>query len=92
MRSPTGVFSDGTKLYVADYASHRVIIWNTIPTTDHAAIDEVWGGPDVNNQYYNYDGMSAYNFYYPWSVRINGFQGVVSDMRNHRVSGFPVPQ
>ena len=33
MQFPYSVSSDGTRLAVADYGNHRVLIWNTIPTS-----------------------------------------------------------
>lgn len=46
LSSPEGVYSDGTKLFVADTSNHRVLIWNTIPTVSGAAADVVLGQPD----------------------------------------------
>ncbi len=44
--NPVSVTTDGTRLYVADLAHNRVLIWNTIPTTNGAAADVVIGQPD----------------------------------------------
>ena len=33
MNGPVGVFSDGTRLLVAEYGNNRVLIYNTIPAT-----------------------------------------------------------
>ena len=32
--NPVSVSSDGTRLYVADLGNNRVLIWNSIPTTN----------------------------------------------------------
>ena len=42
-RGSNGVASDGTKLIVADRFNHRVMIWNTFPTTDFEPADIVLG-------------------------------------------------
>jgi hypothetical protein len=46
MLNPVSVTSDGTRMYVADLAHNRVLIWNSIPTTNGAAADVVIGQPD----------------------------------------------
>jgi hypothetical protein len=44
--NPVSVTSDGTRLYVADLGHNRVLIWNSIPTSNGAAADVVIGQPD----------------------------------------------
>jgi hypothetical protein len=44
---PRFVLSDGTRLYVADGGSDRVLIWNTIPTVNGTPADTVLGQPDL---------------------------------------------
>ncbi len=46
---PGGVFSDGTRLFVADTYNHRVLVWNTIPTTSGTAADDLIGQPDMSS-------------------------------------------
>jgi uncharacterized protein (TIGR03437 family) len=43
MQTPTSVTTDGTRMYVADLAQNRVLIWNTIPTTNGAPADVALG-------------------------------------------------
>ena len=43
LSSPTGVLSDGTRLYVADGGNDRVLVWNTIPTVNAVPADVVLG-------------------------------------------------
>jgi uncharacterized protein (TIGR03437 family) len=45
--SPTSVTSDGTRLYVSDLGFNRVLIWNSIPTTNDQPADVVVGQPDM---------------------------------------------
>ena len=56
MLNPVAVTSDGQRLFVADLGYDRVLIWNTIPTSNGAAADVAVGQPDLvssiaNNAY-----------------------------------------
>ncbi|MFN7918850.1 MAG: hypothetical protein U0Q16_02065 [Bryobacteraceae bacterium] len=46
MRTPVSVTSDGVRLYVTDLGHNRVLIWNSIPTTNNADASVVVGQPD----------------------------------------------
>ena len=48
LQHPFGVHSDGKRLFVADSANHRVLIWNTLPSGAAAGpADVVLGQPDM---------------------------------------------
>ncbi len=47
MLSPTSVTSDGTRLYVTDLGYNRVLIWNTIPTTNQQPANVEIGQVDM---------------------------------------------
>ena len=47
MLSPTSVTSDGTHLFVTDLGYNRVLIWNTIPTTNQKPADVEIGQVDM---------------------------------------------
>ena len=47
MLNPVSVTSDGTHLFVTDLGYNRVLIWNSIPTTNGAPADVVIGQPDM---------------------------------------------
>jgi uncharacterized protein (TIGR03437 family) len=49
MVSPTSVTSDGVRVYVADLGQNRVLIWNSIPTTNGQPADVVLGQPDMTS-------------------------------------------
>ncbi|KKP81951.1 MAG: NHL repeat containing protein, partial [Candidatus Moranbacteria bacterium GW2011_GWF1_35_5] len=34
LKNPSGIYSDGTKLFVSDMSNNRILIYNTIPTTN----------------------------------------------------------
>ena len=44
--SPVSVTTAGTRMFVTDLGSNRVLIWNSIPTSNGAAADVVIGQPD----------------------------------------------
>jgi hypothetical protein len=46
--NPVSVSSDGTRLYVADLGNSRVLIWNSIPTTNQQPADVVVGQKDMD--------------------------------------------
>lgn len=41
--NPVSVTSDGTRLFISDLGANRVLIWNSIPTTNAAPADVVLG-------------------------------------------------
>jgi phage tail sheath gpL-like len=45
--NPVAVSSDGTRLIITDLGFNRILIWNTIPTTNGQAADVVVGQPDM---------------------------------------------
>ena len=47
--SPTSVTSDGTHLFIADLGFNRVLIWNSIPTSQDQPADVVVGQPDMTS-------------------------------------------
>ncbi len=49
MLSPVSVTSDGIHLFVTDLGYNRVLIWNTIPTSNQTAADVVIGQPNVTS-------------------------------------------
>ncbi len=48
MDFPRFALSDGTRLFIADGGNDRVLIYNTIPTQNAVAADEILGQPDEN--------------------------------------------
>jgi hypothetical protein len=51
--SPVSVSSDGIRLFVADLAHNRVLIWNSIPTQNQQPADVVLGQPDMTSEKQN---------------------------------------
>jgi len=79
---PEGLWSDGTQLVVADEANNRVLIWNTIPTTNGAPADVVIGQPDFTSSgaHTTQTGLDE-----PEGLWSDGTQLVVADEANSRV-------
>lgn len=85
LRSPDGVaFSpDGDKLIVADAGNNRILIWNTIPTTNGANANVVVGQTNFTN---NGNGTAANRFNRPTDVQVTADgKMIVTDRNNNRV-------
>ena len=68
---PLGVtVSPGGKLAIGDFGNNRVLIYNSIPTTNGAAADVVLGQPNftTSTEYYPGGTPSSQNMYEPYNV------------------------
>lgn len=85
--SPQGVAVYGTKLIVADYDNHRVLIWNTIPTMNGQAADVVLGQANfTSNTAPGMDASTMATLKYPTGVAVSSTgKLVVSSEFEHRV-------
>ncbi|HET8548947.1 MAG TPA: IPT/TIG domain-containing protein [Bryobacteraceae bacterium] len=54
MNTPVAVTSDGERLYVTDLGHNRILIWNTIPTSNQVAADLALGQPDLTTAIANH--------------------------------------
>jgi hypothetical protein len=82
MNYPTGIWSDGTKLFVTDGLNKRVLVWNTFPTSSATAPDFVMGQSDFTS---NTGGVSSTKFGQTGGITSNGTQLYLADVGNHRV-------
>ena len=73
------------KLFVADRSNNRVLIYNSLPTSNYTAADVVIGQPDMVSNVRNNGGISAHSMYYPYSVNTDGQRLLISDYFNSRV-------
>jgi uncharacterized protein (TIGR03437 family) len=71
---PRYVLSDGTRLFVADSGNDRVMVYNTIPTQNAVAADEILGEPDQFTDQVSDSGSAADN------VEISGSDEVRTPM------------
>jgi hypothetical protein len=74
------VVSQG-RLFVSDFANHRVLIWNELPTSNVPA-DVVVGQPDFTS---GAPGLSATKFNGPSGLAVAEGRLYVTDANNHRV-------
>jgi len=82
MNYPTDIWSDGTRLFVADAGNNRILGWSTFPTASHAPADLVLGQTDFGQ---GGPGLSSGTLNYPYSLTSNGNQLFVADWQNNRV-------
>ena len=87
-----GVYSDGTKLYVADDGNNRVLVWNPIPTGSQTPASLVIGQPDMTSNTANNGGApSTQGLAGPTGTYSDGVRLYISDTVNNRVLVVPVP-
>ena len=79
------VFSDGTRLFAVDWQNNRVLIWNTIPTSNFQPADVVIGQPNMTSGQANNGGLGAKTLSGPESVFSDGQKLVVTDTGNNRI-------
>jgi len=91
LQQPTGVWTDGTRVVVADTANHRVLIWTSFPTAVSAAregepADIVLGQGNFSANLPNRGGNAFDNTLRgPTHVASDGVRLAVADTDNHRV-------
>jgi hypothetical protein len=72
---PTDVATDGTRLFVVDKGNHRILVWNTVPTTSGGPASFALGS----------FGTGRDRLWGPYSIATNGNQLFVADGDNRRV-------
>jgi hypothetical protein len=85
MNNPTGVFYDGTRLFVADTLNYRVLVWNAFPTANGQAADLILGQPDGATNNWSNGNVNAQVIAYPIGIDGNGTRLFVSDCVGNRV-------
>jgi hypothetical protein len=78
LSTPIDVDFDGTRLAVADYDNHRVLIFDSFPTSNGASASRVWGQSDFTSAAVP-SSPSATNLFNPTSVRFNNGYLLVGD-------------
>lgn len=89
-RGPQGVWIQAGRLFVADSGNNRILIWNSIPSTNFAAADIVIGQkdfttfvtPDITKTTID---AKADTLLTPVSVTSDGTRMLVSDLGHNRV-------
>ena len=86
LSSPKGIHFDGTRLYVADTLNHRVLIWNSAPTTNGQTANIVLGQANMTDNSPNRSGaVSCQTLSRPSSVIASGNRLFIADTGNHRI-------
>lgn len=80
---PAGLWSDGSRLAVADHLNNRVLLWDQFPEDGEAA-DTVLGQPDMESADFNEGGLER-GMDQPVDVHWDGERLLVVDPNNHRV-------
>lgn len=81
---PSGIWSDGERLVVADGENNRVLIWNSFPVSNFAPADIVLGQAGFSSSRSSYPPTPA-SLSLPHAVWSNGLQLFVADLENNRV-------
>ena len=86
---PSGVWSDGKQLIVADAWNHRVLLWKEMPTENGQPADVVIGQPNFEQNDPNVYGIShspsAQSLNWPYGLYSDGQQLWIADTGNRRV-------
>ncbi|MSV28711.1 MAG: hypothetical protein EXQ52_08195 [Bryobacterales bacterium] len=90
MRGPQGVWFQGGRLFVADTQNHRVLIYNSVPSTNGKEADVVLGQPDFNtfvqpNIAQSTVEAKSTNLLNPVAVTSDGVRLFVTDLGHNRV-------
>ncbi|HOZ36883.1 MAG TPA: hypothetical protein PLR18_03590, partial [bacterium] len=86
LSNPRGVYATGTQLFIADASNNRVLIYNTIPTSNNASADVVIGQPDFISNSENQGGsVGANTFRFPSSIYASSTKLFITDQKNNRV-------
>jgi len=78
----------GEKLIVLDSDNSRILIYNTIPTTNHTAADVVIGQADFVSGGADPGGNTARGYRFPFAMGSDGQRLYISDRTNNRVMIF----
>ena len=89
---PSGIWSDGKKLIVADAWNHRVLLWHTMPVKNAQPADVVLGQPGFETNKPNVKGQAenpkANTLNWPYGVFSDGKSLWIADTGNRRVLFF----
>ncbi|MCU0374765.1 MAG: hypothetical protein MUF24_05605 [Chitinophagaceae bacterium] len=92
LQYPSGVWTDGGRLIVADAWNHRVLIWHTLPTRHGQPADVVVGQQDYVGNQPNGTGIgaspAANTLYWPYGVWSQNNALWIADTGNRRVLHF----
>ena len=89
LQYPSGIWSDGRRLIVADAWNHRVLIWHQLPTRHGQAADVVIGQRDFDSNQPNASKVGANpgerTLFWPYGVFSDGRRLWIADTGNRRI-------
>jgi hypothetical protein len=92
LQYPSGVWTDGRRLIVADAWNHRVLIWHDMPQRHGQAADVVLGQADMCGNQPNAQKVGAApgpnTLYWPYGVFSDGQHLWIADTGNRRILFF----
>lgn len=92
LQYPSGLWSDGRRLIVADAWNHRVLIWHNFPSRNAQPADVVLGQDGFSRNLPNRSGVGALpaanSLYWPYGVFSDGQRLWIADTGNRRVLFF----
>lgn len=92
--APSGLATDGTRLFVADRLNHRILVWNDLGTVQSGKpADAVLGQPDFTSVLPNRGAAGESSGFYPRpdglnfpsALRLSGTSLFVADTENNRI-------
>lgn len=86
MYAPRGVWLDDERIVVCDSGNHRILIWNSVPTSDQTPADIVLGQPNFESEGPAAHGRGTENgVHLPSGVIVVDGKLLVADAWHHRV-------
>jgi len=89
LQYPSGVWTNGVKLIIADAWNHRILIWHNMPTINFQEADVVIGQKNFLSNLPNVEGIgkepSAFSLNWPYGIFSNGKELWIADTGNRRV-------
>ena len=90
---PSGIWTDGKRIAIADAWNHRVLLWHQLPTENYQAADVILGQAKSTNAEPNRTGLqaepAANSLYWPYGVWSRGGTDLwIADTGNRRVLFF----
>src|SRR5260221_542995 len=82
LNAPRGLFANNGKLFVVDLSNNRVLIWNTLPTSNDQPADVVVGQPDFST---TSPSATASNFHGAFNLFVYQGKLLVAESTNRRI-------
>ena len=91
LNSPSGVWFNGTQLFVSDQGNHRILVWQSLPEQNGQNADLVLGQPNMTSNSANHaDAISETSLWGPKGISGDTASGMlyIADAQNNRIIRF----